>query len=417
MSADDGEDGWHAVPGPPGPPGAPGANGANGLPGPAIYMLADDPIEPDIIQSGGTAASSSQPSTVNNQPDGINVVMPLPNGTSNTNWSNYTVTVKVPGSQLLHSVNKWKLSFQVASGFVDLSSVRVLRTAAGSTTIIDTTNVAWGGVTNPTLGAGALNYSDPVALSLDPQHDYYIQYYMATTTNNTAVGLFQASAAGTFNAFTESHNTGDTRGTIPGSFNNNQSMAITQIITSGDTAGFAGTTQPDGMNLVLPATQSGTSSSWSNYTINAKISGGALLHSVPAGDWQFNFVINATFHADVTKAIIRRTLAGSTTVIDTINVTWGGITAQTLNAGQNFCDHITAYGLDPQHDYYIQIYLTTSTNNSALTVTTGSTTGIPAAFVALTGGYNSGDNTTTALGSLTIGSTLYGLGMTVLSKS
>ena len=59
LAADDGEDGWHAVPGAPGTTGPIGATGAQGPAGPALFFLAEDGADGDPGPPGVAIASSN----------------------------------------------------------------------------------------------------------------------------------------------------------------------------------------------------------------------------------------------------------------------------------------------------------------------------------------------------------------------
>jgi len=62
----------------------------------------------------------------------------------------------------------------------------LIRTLAGSTAVIDSTPITFGGVTNPTLPLG-LNYSDLISnYSIVTGYDYYIVWYVASGANAAA---------------------------------------------------------------------------------------------------------------------------------------------------------------------------------------------------------------------------------------
>lgn len=233
LSAEDGEDGWHAIPGSPGAPGLTGATGAQGPAGPALFFLAEDGADgdPGPPGIGGTASASTS-----GLPDNLAVVIPGSGVTSSPNWSNFTVTVKLAGTALLHAPNGWVFNFVVNSGTVDISKCIIRRTLSGSTVVIDSTTVKWGGNAAPSLPAGQ-NFTDKVSLQLDPNHDYYIQAFMATTANNTGVSLNLGSPPTVLPAISSTFAAGDQTASALPSTVASQLYATSAVKTLGDTAG------------------------------------------------------------------------------------------------------------------------------------------------------------------------------------
>lgn len=147
---------------------------------------------------------------------------------------------------------------------------------------------------------------------------------------------------------------------------------------------------PDNMSVGLITTTSpAASAGWANFTLTNRMSGLNLIHA-PNG-WCISFQVNAgSVSATIGAAVVRRTLSGSLTVIDSTVITWGGSATPTLAVGVNKSDRI-ALQLDPAHDYYIQVYMTSATNPTL--IAGGFPTVLPLVFSA----FASGNQTAAAL--------------------
>jgi hypothetical protein len=79
--------------------------------------------------------------------------------------------------------------------------------------------------------------------------------------------------------------------------------------------------------------------------------------------WKFRLnVTSGTF--TFSNFVIRRTLTGSTTYIDSTAVTFGGTSAPLMSAGWNQSDTISV-ALDTDHDYYILGYISAASSGVA----------------------------------------------------
>lgn len=132
---------------------------------------------------------------------------------SNTNWSNMTLVGKMSGQQLLQLASSWKFTLTFLAGSPVIGNMVVLRTLLNSGTVIDSTAVTIGGVSNPTLASPAFVTSDAINLQLDRTHDYYIMIYFTSAGANTSVNIGGAGTAGFLTGDTSGNST--TVSTIP----------------------------------------------------------------------------------------------------------------------------------------------------------------------------------------------------------
>lgn len=89
----------------------------------------------------------------------------------------------------------------------------------------------------------------------------------------------------------------------------------------------------------------------------------------------------------VTKAVIKRTLAGSTAVVDTTNILFSGVAGVTIPKGsQVTSDVLTSWTFDKDHDYYIAV-LVDATGSSVATsfLNTGNVTVKTPQYVVIAG--------------------------------
>jgi hypothetical protein len=131
--------------------------------------------------------------------------------TSNNSWSGYSVLAQVPGAGLIpvtSATTAFYLGF-TAGTQADVNNMVLYTTARGSLTITAVTPVTLGGISNPMINLAnptvcpvvEISAFNPCIVRLDPTHitlsavsDYYlVVYFTASDSNNSALGLAQAS--------------------------------------------------------------------------------------------------------------------------------------------------------------------------------------------------------------------------------
>lgn len=131
--------------------------------------------------------------------------------TSSNSWSGYSVLAQVPGAGLI-PVTSTTTVFYVgftAGTQADVNNMVLYTTARGSLTITAVTPVTLGGISNPMINLASatvcpvveISSFNPCIVRLDPTHitlsalsDYYlVVYFTASDSNNSALGLAQAS--------------------------------------------------------------------------------------------------------------------------------------------------------------------------------------------------------------------------------
>lgn len=128
------------------------------------------------------------------------IVVPMPSpglqAGSSVGWSNFTLLMKLFGESIVNQCSSWKIALRIASGTLDVNKAVVLRTLAGSLTVIDSTSFTFNGVAGPWSLAAADVTSDAISLAVDNDHDYYVMLYLNSSSNNAAVGLTFNNASG-----------------------------------------------------------------------------------------------------------------------------------------------------------------------------------------------------------------------------
>lgn len=115
---------------------------------------------------------------------------------SSTGWGGLTLCMKLFGGTIVNLCSSWAVGLRIASGTLDINTAVVLRTAKGSTTVIDSTPFTFNGVAGPwSLAAGDV-VSDAIGLALDNDHDYYVLLFLPTGGNNTSVALPSCTSGG-----------------------------------------------------------------------------------------------------------------------------------------------------------------------------------------------------------------------------
>jgi hypothetical protein len=97
----------------------------------------------------------------------------------------------------------------------------------------------------------------------------------------------------------------------------------------------------------------------------------------------------------INKAVIRRAAAFGTSFIDSTPITWGGSASPTTSAAGVFLSDSISVTVDTNHDYWVFIYWDSSSTGNV-----GTNTGLGTETPDFIPGYQFGDQTTTAMSSL-----------------
>lgn len=125
--------------------------------------------------------------------------------------ANNTAFNKLSGDALYNFPASWKIRALLTAGSVHVAACKVLRTLKGSTTVIDSTAVTFGGSATPTLSVGETD-SDPITLTLDSTHDYWVATYIDTVSSPTTF-LANVTNSGFAGGYASGDHTADS--TIP----------------------------------------------------------------------------------------------------------------------------------------------------------------------------------------------------------
>jgi hypothetical protein len=184
-----------------------------------------------VLSTDGTDTAWAAPGGGGSSVAGNMVLGPAPLTSSNPDWSNFSFLITIPANVLLSFATTWTFCIHILSGSLQISSANVRRTLKGSTTYLDSTSVTWSGSSTPTLTAGR-TFCDAISVATDGLHDYYIEMYLATTADNTAVTLAENTAyLGAFPSYNVTYKTGNETGgtTVPSGFANTGVVAIDAI--------------------------------------------------------------------------------------------------------------------------------------------------------------------------------------------
>jgi hypothetical protein len=121
------------------------------------------------------------------------------------------------------------------------------------------------------------------------------------------------------------------------------------------------------VNITLN-TLAGSNANWQNYSQWIRFSGMGMLQ-FPA-----SWVVKMQFRAGspvIGSMCIKRTLAGSTAVIDTTSVTIGGVTNPTLVSPGIVTTDPISIALDDAHDYYFMVYFANVSANASVSAGSG----------------------------------------------
>jgi hypothetical protein len=115
----------------------------------------------------------------------------LPNAQTGTNsgWQNSSIIAKIAGAGLWGSPSRWVVRMGFTAGAAVIGGMAVLRTAAGSSTVIDSTAVTIGGNAAPTLTGPGTVTTDAIDLALDTAYDYYFAVFLANDAANASVSV------------------------------------------------------------------------------------------------------------------------------------------------------------------------------------------------------------------------------------
>lgn len=177
-----------------------------------------DPANPIISAAGGGGGGAIGAPLVQG-PSSI--------GSDNLGWGDFTLVIYVPGRRLINVSTAAKLRI-VMGGAANLpiAAIVMRRTLRDSTTYIDSTNVNFGGVNNPTLAPG-LRISDTISATFDIDHDYYFLLYHASGISASA-------------GYKQGNNVPAVSPILTGFASGNQTAAATFTGFSTDTINFRG---------------------------------------------------------------------------------------------------------------------------------------------------------------------------------
>lgn len=130
------------------------------------------------VPGGGGGATSGAAFTPTNNQTG-NVV----------NWQNFSILVALRGESLSAFPTSWKVRMRFTAGSPVIGGMKILRTASRSTTVLDSTTVQIGGISNPTLTTPGLVETDAISLATDSTHDYWFVIFFTNTGANASVGV------------------------------------------------------------------------------------------------------------------------------------------------------------------------------------------------------------------------------------
>ena len=139
------------------------------------------------------------------------------------------------------------------------------------------------------------------------------------------------------------------------------------VITATGGGGGGGGASGSLVNITLN-TLAGSNANWQNYSQWIRFSGMGMLQ-FPA-----SWVVKMQFRAGspvIGSMCIKRTLAGSTAVIDTTSVTIGGVTNPTLVSPGIVTTDPISIALDDAHDYYFMVYFANVSANASVSAGSG----------------------------------------------
>lgn len=171
-------------------PAAP-SNGIN-------VVFADEPSAHDLTKVNATAAiigdgnaahflnGQGQFVSAGGGAGGFGNLVVLPALASGGAVAGYTCWVQIPASALLQaSASQIKVRIRVASTDVVIANAVIRRAAAFGTSFIDSTQITWASSPTPTFSTTGLQESDPISVTVDMDHDYWVLVYFDASTTGT----------------------------------------------------------------------------------------------------------------------------------------------------------------------------------------------------------------------------------------
>lgn len=163
---------------------------------------------------------------------GVSIMPRLPfiSNVSSVSNGNKSIIWAIPAGSVAAATGRFKIKFQVAANTLIVNKTQIKRTLPNDTTIIDTTNITFGGALACSL-TGSVT-SDVINYIADTDHDYYIiMYFDPTNTTGTVYGAQPNSIYGCCAAVLGDA-TGSTIATLQAALVANAWYAITGIVTA-----------------------------------------------------------------------------------------------------------------------------------------------------------------------------------------
>lgn len=129
--------------------------------------------------------------------------------TSSVGWSNFGLVTMVPGQMIVRPASSFVAKLQFTAGSPIINACAIKRTLTRSLAVVSTTPVSFNNVAPYpiTLQSPGTVTTDPIALSLDNDHDYWFAITTANNAQNNNTGFAQDGAGGrslsTFTAATD----------------------------------------------------------------------------------------------------------------------------------------------------------------------------------------------------------------------
>jgi hypothetical protein len=121
---------------------------------------------------------------------------PFTNNVFNHLEQGITTVHIIPAGMVQAFTDNFQVVLNVLTATCAINNAVLRRTAPGTTTWTDTTQITWGSSSTPTFSSPGLQVSDTIALTLDANHDLYLLIYWASdtgtvvTNDNFSYGAF-----------------------------------------------------------------------------------------------------------------------------------------------------------------------------------------------------------------------------------